>query len=40
MVTHDMQIAQYAHTIIELKDGRIQQIHENDSRKNKAIEEA
>jgi putative ABC transport system ATP-binding protein len=29
MVTHDMHIAQYAHTIIELKDGNILKVSEN-----------
>jgi putative ABC transport system ATP-binding protein len=29
MVTHDLRIAQYAHTIIELKDGSILKISEN-----------
>jgi putative ABC transport system ATP-binding protein len=29
MVTHDFHLAQYAHTIIELKDGQIVKIHEN-----------
>lgn len=29
MVTHDLHLAQYAHTIIELKDGRVLRIVEN-----------
>ncbi|MGV8087309.1 MAG: ABC transporter ATP-binding protein [Candidatus Woesearchaeota archaeon] len=31
MVTHDMHLAQYAHTMIELKDGKILRIVENKS---------
>jgi putative ABC transport system ATP-binding protein len=30
MVTHDLTLARYAHTIVELKDGRILDMHEND----------
>ncbi len=29
MVTHDLNLAKYAHTIVELKDGKIQRITEN-----------
>ena len=30
MVTHDLNLAKYAHTIIELKDGKILRIYENN----------
>ena len=30
MVTHDLNLAKYAHTIIELKDGKILRIYENE----------
>ncbi len=29
MVTHDLNLAKYAHTMIELKDGQIMRISEN-----------
>ena len=29
MVTHDLNLAKYAHTTIELKDGEIIKIYEN-----------
>jgi putative ABC transport system ATP-binding protein len=37
MVTHDLNLAQYAHTIIELKDGRILRIIEN-KKQNSEVE--
>ena len=37
MVTHDLHLAQYAHTIIELKDGRILRIAEN-KKQNSEVE--
>ena len=30
MVTHDLNLAKYAHTTIELKDGKILKIHDNE----------
>ncbi|VVB60311.1 putative ABC transporter ATP-binding protein [uncultured archaeon] len=29
MITHELNLAKYAHTIVELKDGQIMRIHEN-----------
>jgi putative ABC transport system ATP-binding protein len=37
MVTHDLHLAQYAHTIIELKDGKILRIIEN-KKQNSEVE--
>jgi putative ABC transport system ATP-binding protein len=37
MVTHDLNLAQYAHTIIELKDGKILRIVEN-KKQNSEVE--
>jgi putative ABC transport system ATP-binding protein len=30
MVTHDLNLAKYAHTTIELKDGQVMRISENN----------
>lgn len=34
LVTHDLKLAQYAHTIVELKDGKILRIKQNKAMKN------
>ena len=33
MVTHDLKLAKYAHTTIELKDGQITKIYNNEVKK-------